>query len=454
MSVINMALLLVSQPSLVADCLGLSLGSYVKAHHAIAWMAFAQALAHVAMSLKMDGLSIKGNSRFHGLLAFAFLALAMVLRRTLLQAYMFAGIICYVYTFTLQMVKLIRHNFGRGRCFARARLVARNDAVEIVLSNLRPFRPRPGQFLYLRILTMHRLSAFQSHPFTIVWHNGIGRGHADSVSLLATDREDFTRMLLRRANAENSFLACVEGPYGDTINLSHFGCILMFATGIGIAAQIPFIKEVVESRLRWESPTRRLAVVWEIDHQGQFRWVFDMMQELLNKDQRSYILRISVYLSNPSADPESLGNHGRIFISPQPMDVSRVLKEELKLCKGRLLVTVSARGSVRDAVRNGVLGHMSNPKNGKMSEGQREKPLREDANTEITLMVEVMKAFIRSAESIQEDDSAIGSIEAKMNDLLRSIESVWRALALPRGQSQSAEQVPLIDLRELSFQPD
>ncbi|PGG99139.1 hypothetical protein AJ80_09403 [Polytolypa hystricis UAMH7299] len=485
MSVINLTFLLVSQPSLVADSLGLSLDSYLKAHGAVAWMAFIQALAHVAISMKMEGLSVRGTSQLHGILAFSAFGFAILLlclrrhfyeffiklhyalgffavyavwrhvraRKTFSHVYIFAGIVCFACTFMLHMIKLIGRNFGPGRCFARASFVARNDAVEIVLSSIKPFRFRPGQFIYLRILTMNKFSILQSHPFAITWCSETQRGHADTISLLATDRGDFTHMLVDHAATKKSCLACVDGPYGDTIDLSPYGSVVMFATGIGIAAQIPFIKEIVESRLRWESPTRRLSVVWEVDHQGQLDWVFNWMQELLDKDKGNYVLRISIFHSNPSADPESRGDHDRIFISPQRMNVKQVLDEELRLGKGRVLVTVAAHQSVRGAVRDSVLHHMSRLKNGKISEGQWETP-KKDINTQIQLMEKVMKAFIRSAEVLRQENSSIESTETRLHDLLHSIESVWRALSLPRRLSQGVERVQSIELRELSFQPD
>lgn len=205
----------------------------------------------------------------YGLAIFAVYALwkHVAANRAFSRIYIFVAAASFTCTSILQMLNLIVRNVGWGRLFAQANVVVRNDAVKIVLTNLKPFKPRPGQFVYLRLLDLGRFTWLENHPFGIIWHEGKD-GRADSISLLAKARGDFTDKLLRHATTKHNFLACVEGPYGGTIDLSRYGCVLMFATGIGIAAQVPYIREILERRLRWESPTRRLVVAWEIDREG------------------------------------------------------------------------------------------------------------------------------------------------------------------------------------------
>ncbi|PGG96165.1 hypothetical protein AJ79_09696 [Helicocarpus griseus UAMH5409] len=179
------------------------------------------------------------------------------LRKTFSQIYKFIRIVCCACTFAPQTIKLMSRNLRHGQ------LLARNDAPDIVLSNIEALKLHAGKLV----------------------HNRIKRGTADN--------GDFTQIL------------------------HHYNCIVMFATGIGITAQIPFIKEVMESRLRWKSPTRRLFVVWEVDPYDQFSCVFGKVQELLDRDQGNYSLHISVYLSNPTDNTECLGNYNGTFISPQ-----------------------------------------------------------------------------------------------------------------------------------------
>ncbi|KAH8748345.1 hypothetical protein BGZ57DRAFT_739465, partial [Hyaloscypha finlandica] len=41
--------------------------------------------------------------------------------------------------------------------------------------------------------------------------------------------------------------AIVEGPYGKEIHLDEYGIVLLFATGIGIAGQLPYVKQLLEN---------------------------------------------------------------------------------------------------------------------------------------------------------------------------------------------------------------
>ena len=156
-------------------------------------------------------------------------------------------------------------NFAFGKFFPRARVIPMNNAVKIILSNLGKFKFHPGQMIYLRIL---RVSPLQSHPFEISWWQEDEHGYATSVSLLIKTRGGFTKDLLRYA-ASGELLACIDGPYGNPLDLGGYGCIMMFATGIGIAAHIPYIKDILNKRKRWMSPARSISLAWEIDKTGK-----------------------------------------------------------------------------------------------------------------------------------------------------------------------------------------
>ncbi|EAS31903.3 uncharacterized protein CIMG_07382 [Coccidioides immitis RS] len=275
----------------------------------------------------MDGLTIKGNTQLYGLLTLGAIVLALFLlciwrnfyeifikmhyglaaiafyglyhhisfKITFPHIYVIAGAISFTFTFIFQMGNLITRNFGYGRFLARAELLAKHKAVKIVLSNLRPF----------------------------------------------TAREDFTKRALHHASSKRKLLACIDGPYSDTIDISGYGSVLMFATSIGIAEQIPFIKKVLESHSKWKSPVRRLVVTWEIEDKYQLDWVSGWMQELLNKDQGSYILCISIHYPIPTMAPKLLGNHDCIVMSPGHINIEQMLAEEVKFGNRWLLVTVA-----------------------------------------------------------------------------------------------------------------
>jgi len=63
--------------------------------------------------------------------------------------------------------------------------------------------------------------------------------------------------------------AIVEGPYGKEIHLDECGTVLLFATGIGIAGQLPYVKQLLENFHNYDAKARRIALFWQVDSEGR-----------------------------------------------------------------------------------------------------------------------------------------------------------------------------------------
>ena len=59
--------------------------------------------------------------------------------------------------------------------------------------------------------------------------------------------------------------AFVEGPYGKELNLESYGTVLLFATDIGMAGQLPYVAQLLEGYHNCEVKTRRTALFWELN---------------------------------------------------------------------------------------------------------------------------------------------------------------------------------------------
>jgi sorbitol-specific phosphotransferase system component IIC len=68
LSITNLALLLASQPALMADLLGLSLRTYLQVHGTIAIATIMQALTHILILLQAHKISIRAGKQFYGFL--------------------------------------------------------------------------------------------------------------------------------------------------------------------------------------------------------------------------------------------------------------------------------------------------------------------------------------------------------------------------------------------------
>jgi NAD(P)H-flavin reductase len=63
--------------------------------------------------------------------------------------------------------------------------------------------------------------------------------------------------------------AIIEGPYGKEIHLDEYGTVLLFVTGISIASQLPYIKQLLENFHNYDAKTRRIALFWQVDSRGR-----------------------------------------------------------------------------------------------------------------------------------------------------------------------------------------
>lgn len=62
--------------------------------------------------------------------------------------------------------------------------------------------------------------------------------------------------------------AIVEVLYGKDYSLDSFGTILLFATGIGVAGLLPFVKELMERYWRFKIKVRKIVLFWEFETMG------------------------------------------------------------------------------------------------------------------------------------------------------------------------------------------
>ena len=58
----------------------------------------------------------------------------------------------------------------------------------------------------------------------------------------------------------------------------------MITTGIGIAAQLPYIKELVQIRREAGVRTQRIFLVWQLDRTGDYECTRDWFQHLVKQD--------------------------------------------------------------------------------------------------------------------------------------------------------------------------
>jgi predicted ferric reductase len=119
---------------------------------------------------------------------------------------------------------------------------------------------RPGQNVRLCTPTLSWCSILQWPHFAIAGYEHNDRGI--TIDFLIRERSRFTTALTRISHHP---LALVDGPYGAEIPLKRYGTILLFASGIGIAAQLLYVKRVQDDYDDRETSCRELTLIWESD---------------------------------------------------------------------------------------------------------------------------------------------------------------------------------------------
>ncbi|KAJ9654739.1 hypothetical protein H2198_006257 [Neophaeococcomyces mojaviensis] len=156
------------------------------------------------------------------------------------------------------------------------------------------------------------------------------------------------------ANSKRELLAAIDGPYGEPIDTTAYGTIMLFASDIGIAGVMAVVKEAMDKRRQWKSNTQRLLLIWQVDNQEQYEINEPFMTELLNDDDTRGVLEATVYVTSAQEDvsgTDSWGERAKMVGIPPDQDILPhldVLLEKYAKHPCRSLVCVSANAQMRD----------------------------------------------------------------------------------------------------------
>ncbi|KAI4167253.1 MAG: hypothetical protein LQ343_007350 [Gyalolechia ehrenbergii] len=250
----------------------------------------------------------------------------------------------------LETAAIIVRNFALRQPYARALIYNKGKAVRLSLSVPRPWNVRAGQYINLWIpgVSFRSFVTLQSHPFTIAsWTNG----RAMSLDFLIEPRAGFTKLLSQAAERrERPYIAFFSGPHGISVPVSSFGSVVMVASGFGIAAQLPYLKEIIEGYNKCEVRTRRIHLIWQLREQGtpslrsligpwltslgEESYAEDLVDRALQDDtsDNGYILRVSIYFENRPRDltPSTKGTHGRLTFYSGTVNLDDILAANLR----------------------------------------------------------------------------------------------------------------------------
>jgi hypothetical protein len=181
-------------------------------------------------------------------------------------AYIFAA--AFLSTFLLQGFFIHR---------SQARIAHFKDTIKVELTLSRPLKVKAGQYINLWIPSLSFWSIFQSHPFTVAsWSDG----KQGSLDLFIEPRGGMTQKLLHhltlgtddsqpRLDGSLPRLALFSGPHGISAPVGNYETVLMVASGSGIVAQLPYLKQLIYGYNARKSRTRRVHLVWQLETRGK-----------------------------------------------------------------------------------------------------------------------------------------------------------------------------------------
>ena len=223
------------------------------------------------------------------------------------RAYLLASGGTFLITFVMQIFAVLYRNFSLHRGCSRALIARQNGAVRMTIFPSRPWKVKAGQHINVWIPSVSWWSFLQSHPFTVASWSDKGKPGLD---FLIEPRDGFTRKLFDRApeyergsvslngmeeghepqlkaddmekrpfgkarsyedgsGPSSLHIALFSGPHCSGAPIGDYGKVLLVASGFGIAAQLPLLKELIQGFNRSQVRTRTIQLVWQLNDLGE-----------------------------------------------------------------------------------------------------------------------------------------------------------------------------------------
>lgn len=292
------------------------------------------------------------------------------------------AIIAWVLARSWRATTLIYRSWGRESSTASIEALP-GDALRIILKTPRPWKFQPGQSIYL---TIPSVSWWTAHPFSVAWNEiddplsrsdstksnmsfekrhivtlkepQAEQGGKQTFGLIVKARNGMTQKLLSRVEkaggvegVQLSFNALIEGPYGTQRSLASYGTVMLFASGVGITHQIPYVKSLIDGYNDGSVASRRITLVWVIPSTDMLEWVRPWMHEILGIENRRDVLKVVLYITRAGLSQPIRSPSETVRMLRGRPDVEAIMRKEASEKMGCMGVSVCAGGGLSDEVR-------------------------------------------------------------------------------------------------------
>jgi len=193
------------------------------------------------------------------------------------ECYALVGAATFLGSSLLQLsLVLYRNNVA----LSHARISYDCDTIRVRLHLNRPLLVQAGQYINIWLPSASFWSFTQSHPFTVVsWSNEA----QTQLDLFIKPRKGFTKELFGLSKyGPTTSIALFSGPHGRALDIGRFENVILLATDFGIAAHLPYLKQLIHHRTN--NATRRIHLVWQIETSGKLRARVDLKPQLIVLD--------------------------------------------------------------------------------------------------------------------------------------------------------------------------
>lgn len=187
---------------------------------------------------------------------------------TFLRVYIIVATSVFLATTQFRLLRMAFRNHVWRRDQTIASVYQVNDAIRVHIKVARPWKVKAGEYIYVWIPGVSFLAVFQSHPFMVAWWDQDIDGKSSSIHLLIKPQDGFTRKLVRHSGSTR-LKTWIDGLYRRPQIFSDYGNVMMFASGIGIAAQVPHIKEILRKYKEHRACTKTVLVIWQLDKESK-----------------------------------------------------------------------------------------------------------------------------------------------------------------------------------------
>ncbi|KAH7330037.1 hypothetical protein BKA65DRAFT_404702 [Rhexocercosporidium sp. MPI-PUGE-AT-0058] len=264
---------------------------------------------------------------------------------------------------------------------ARDHITHEHGAVRVRIQLQKSLEIKAGQAinLWMWIPSVSFWSFLESHPFVVISWAEQPHGHLD---LFIEPRRGLTRELLHYAKSGHAMNPWVlfSGPHGKRIPIDDSENILIVTSGFGVAAHLPYLKQLIHGYNAREVRARRIHLVWQVRNLEPDVTIAaqPLLNGALNEDtlDDGWILAISIYYESSDIGEISFGKRAKIYPGKAPL--RQILQAEVagdhiekKLVgdidwatrarvEGELkTVKVSGNDKIRDELRSIVRGHLT-----------------------------------------------------------------------------------------------